>query len=87
MNFDTYPFDNHICPFELGSDNYGVEDILLQGYVYFDKEKQRPLQYSVTDFSITSLPQLYLKLFYRLISNPFLQMVTTGHILIMDIIL
>ena len=48
MNFDHYPMDSHLCPFQISSYRGTIETISCSSNYYYNETKQRNLQYSIT---------------------------------------
>ena len=51
FDFDQYPFDQQTCNFTIGSFEYNKKKIRYKGNIIYDPNKQRPLQYSVTEIT------------------------------------
>ena len=56
MNFDHYPLDSHICPFQISSYRSTKETVLCSSEFFYDETAQRHLQYSIT---LDKLPKKY----------------------------
>ena len=56
MNFDHYPLDSHICPFQISSYRSTKETVSCSSEFFYDETTQRHLQYSIT---LDKLPKKY----------------------------
>ena len=48
MNFNKYPLDSQVCPFQIGSYFGTFKTVTCSSYYEFDEERQRSLQYFTT---------------------------------------
>ena len=54
LDYETYPLDEQVCLFFIGSYQYDEEQSIYRGNMFYNKYHQRPLQYGVKE--IVALP-------------------------------
>jgi len=59
MNFETYPFDEHVCPFKIGSYYDAIETVNCTSEFHFENEEQPMLNHKVKIYPLDFDDRVY----------------------------